>query len=272
VAMEGLFNEEKPSYTYETKNDFVPSNPPNPLQIFPFVRKQTALLSHLTFLDIDIGSFEASHYAAGAPSAQPFQLVDANTIRATRSSLRLNRTSSENSSKSSVSGVDDDANLEDTFVPSGPRPPTMDWKFPSFTQDEEVTQDEEEQPEEKETEVPAQEPVAEESFQAEKRATMQWTFPVMGSVPESQTYDDRHDTLRAPLPEVQPPPQSQPLSTDEPGDSRPSTSASNTSDSDYDPFRFDRPTHPTRVQTRFITVISSTQNSPQCWNRPVTMI
>jgi hypothetical protein len=28
-------------------------------------------------------------------------------------------------------------NLEDTFVPSGPRPPTMDWKFPSFVQDEE---------------------------------------------------------------------------------------------------------------------------------------
>ncbi|KAJ9490517.1 hypothetical protein VN97_g2749 [Penicillium thymicola] len=245
VAMEGLFNEEKPSYTYETKNDFVPIEPAQPTSDLPLRAETDRSSVTSTFLDIDIGSFEASHYAAGAPSAQPFQLVDANTIRATRSSLRLNRTSSENSSKSSDSGVDDDANLEDTFVPSGPRPPTMDWKFPSFTQDEEEQPEEEKaQAEEEEKEVPAQEHVTDESFQAEKRATMQWTFPVMGSVPESQTYDDRHDTLRAPLPEVQPPPQSQPLSTDEPGDSRPSTSASNTSDSDYDPFRFDRPTTP----------------------------
>ncbi|KGO42857.1 hypothetical protein PEX1_007970 [Penicillium expansum] len=238
-AMEGLFDEEKPSYTYETKNDFVPIEPAQPTSDLPLRAETDRSSVTSTFLDIDIGSFEASHYAAGAPSAQPFQLVDANTIRANRSSFRLHRSSSETSSKSSDSGVNDDANLEDTFVPSGPRPPTMDWKFPSFTQDEE------EQPEEEEKEeAPAQEPITEESFQAEKRATMQWTFPVMGSVPESQTYDDRHDTLRAPLPEVKPPPPSQPLSIDEPGDSRPSTSASNTSDSDYDPFRFDRPTTP----------------------------
>ncbi|CAG8892232.1 unnamed protein product [Penicillium egyptiacum] len=238
VAMEGLFDEEKPSYKYETKNDFVPIEPEQPTSDLPLRAETDRSSVTSTFLDIDIGSFEASHYAAGAPSAQPFQLVDADTIRANRSSLRLNRTSSENSSKSSDSRANDVENLEDTFVPSGPRPPTMDWKFPSFVQDED------EQPEEKEEGVPAQEPIKEESFQAEKRATMQWTFPVMGSVPESESYDDRHDTLRAPLPEVQPPPQSQPPPADEPGDSRPSTSASNTSDSDYDPFRFDRPTTP----------------------------
>ncbi|KAJ5164063.1 uncharacterized protein N7500_005893 [Penicillium coprophilum] len=238
-AMEGLFDEEKPSYTYETKNDFVPIEPAQSTSDLPLRAETDRSSVTSTFLDIDIGSFEASHYAAGAPSAQPFQLVDANTIRANRSSLRLNRSSSEHSSKSSNSSVEDDQNLEDTFVPSGPRPPTMDWKFPSFVQDEEGQPEEE-----KEEEAPAKEPITEESFQAEKRATMQWTFPVMGSVPESQTYDDRHDTLRAPLPEVQPPPQSQPQSTDEPGDSRPSTSASNASDSDYDPFRFDRPDTP----------------------------
>ncbi|KAF9248098.1 hypothetical protein DTO006G1_8617 [Penicillium roqueforti] len=240
AALECLFDEEKPSYKYETKNDFVPIEP-EPTSDLPLRAETDRSSVTSTFLDIDIGSFEASHYAAGAPSAQPFQLVDANTIRATRSSLRLNRSSSENSSKSSDSGADDDQALEDTFVPSGPRPPTMDWKFPSFVQDEE------EKPKEEEEEVPPHEPATEESFQAEKRATMQWTFPVMGSVPESQSYDDRHDTLRAPLPEVQPPPQSQPQSTDEPGepgDSRPSTAASYTSDSDYDPFRFDRPTTP----------------------------
>ncbi|KAJ5773887.1 hypothetical protein N7457_008783 [Penicillium paradoxum] len=236
-AMEGLFNEDMPSYRYETKNDFVPIEPAQPTSDLPLRAETDRSSVTSTFLDIDIGSFEASHYAAGAPSTQPFQLIDAHTIRANRSSLRLHRNSNENTSKPFDSGSDDNNDLEDTFVPSGPRPPTMDWKFPSFTQDVE-------EPAEEEKEAPAQKPADEESLQAEKRATMQWTFPVMGSVPESQTYEDRHDTLRAPLPEVQPPLPSQPQSTDEPGDSRPSTSASNTSDSDYDPFRFDRPTTP----------------------------
>lgn len=236
-AMEGLFDEEKPSYKYETKNDFVPIEPVQPASDLPLRAETDRSSVTSTFLDIDIGSFEASHYAAGAPSAQPFQLVDANTIRANRFSLRSHRNSNENSSKPFDNSVDENKNLEDTFVPSGPRPPTMDWKFPSFTQDEEPTP-------EKEQEAPAQAPADEESLQAEKRATMEWTFPVMGSVPDSQTYEDRHDTLRAPLPDVQSPLQSQPQSKDEPGDSRPSTSASNTSDSDYDPFRFDRPTTP----------------------------
>ena len=239
VAMERLFDEEKPSYTYETKNDFVPIEPAQPTSDLPLRADTDRSSVTSTFLDIDIGSFEASHYAAGAPSTQPFQLVDANTIRANRSSLRPYRNSNENSSKSSDNSVDgdlsNDTNLEDTFVPSGPRPPTMDWKFPSFAQPED------DQPEE-EKEEPKKEPKEEESLQAEKRATMQWTFPVMGSVPESQTYEDRHDTLRAPLPEALPPPQ--PQAKEEPTESRPSTSASNASDSDYDPFRFDRPETP----------------------------
>ncbi|KAJ5129798.1 uncharacterized protein N7515_005837 [Penicillium bovifimosum] len=236
-AMEGLFNEEKPSYKYETKNDFVPIEPAQPTSDLPLRAETDRSSVTSTCLDIDIGSFEASHYAAGTPAAQPFQLVDANTIRANRSSLRLHRNSNENSTKLYDSDASDNANIEDTFVPSGPRPPTMDWKFPSFAQNEE-------EPTEQDTEAPAPKPTA-EAIQAEKRATMEWTFPVMESAPDDQVYDVRNDTLRAPLPEIQssPPSQRQPL--DEANDSRPSTSASNASDSDYDPFRFDRsPTPP----------------------------
>ncbi|KAJ5776643.1 uncharacterized protein N7511_001654 [Penicillium nucicola] len=244
-AMQGLFDEEKPSYVYETKNDFVPIEPTPSISDLPLRTETDRSSVTSTFIDIDIGSFEASHYAAGAPAAQPFQLVDADTIRANRSSIRFNRNSNENSSKSSDSGMESDgaASIDDTFQPSGPRPPTMDWKFPVFMQTEEENPTESEQtPGQDSDPNPAQEPIEEESLQAEKRATMEWTFPVMGSVPEEQTYTDRHDTLRAPLPEIQPIPESQPV--DEPDDFRPSTSASNVSDSDYDPFRFDRPTTP----------------------------
>jgi hypothetical protein len=243
-AMQGLFDEGKPSYVYETKNDFVPIEPTPSISDLPLRTDTDRSSVTSTFIDIDIGSFEASHYAAGAPAAQPFQLVDANTIRANRSSIRLNRNSNENSSKSSESGVESDesASIDDTFQPSGPRPPTMDWKFPVFMQtEEEKPAESEEPPAQDSVPKPAEEP-SEESLQAEKRATMEWTFPVMGSVPEEQTYNDRHDTLRAPLPDIPSIPESEPV--DEPDDSRPSTSASNASDSDYDPFRFDRPTTP----------------------------
>ncbi|KAJ5550463.1 hypothetical protein N7535_001596 [Penicillium sp. DV-2018c] len=235
-AMEGLFNEEKPSYKYETKNDFVPIEPAQPTSDLPLRAETDRSSVTSTFLDIDIGSFEASHYAAGTPAAQPFQLVDANTIRANRSSLRLHRNSNENSSKSSDSGVSDNVDIDETFVPSGPRPPTMDWKFPSFTQNEEETP-------EQETEVSSPKQTA-DAIQAEKRATMEWTFPVMGSVPDNQVYDERHDTLRAPLSEIHPSPPSHQHPSEELIDSRPSTSASDASDSDYDPFRFDRPPTP----------------------------
>lgn len=252
-ALEGLFDEEKPSYKYETKNDFVPVEPAQATSDLPLRSETDRSSVTSTFLDIDIGSFEASHYAAGAPSAQPFQLADPNTIRATRSSIRPHRNSDDDSSKfsdGSVSGnLSYDKDFEDTFVPSGPRPPTMDWKFPSFGPPADDHQEEVEEP-------PTQEPAAEDdSLRAEKRATMQWTFPVMGSVAESQVYEDRHDTLRAPLPAlpelVPTPPESQ-NDPGEPSEPRPSTSASNISDSDYaiasdaeyDPFNFDRPETP----------------------------
>jgi serine/threonine protein kinase len=239
AAMEGLFNEEMPSYKYETKNDFVPIQPAPPTSDLP-LRTETDRSSVMsTLIDIDIGSFDSSHYAAGAPTAQPFQLANADTIRANRSSLRLHRNSNESSSQSSGGGPEGDESQEEEFQPqTGPRPPTMDWKFPSFGPPPEP----EDQPEAKAEEAPASESAPEEPLQAEKRATMQWTFPVMGANAASDAVNsDRYDTLRAPLPGIQE------RQSDAPGESRPSTSASNKStmsDSDYDPFRFDRPKTP----------------------------
>lgn len=230
AAMEGLFNEEMPSYKYETKNDFVPIQPSLPTTDLP-LRNETDRSSVMsTLIDIDIGSFDSSHYAAGAPAAQPFQLADANTIRANRSSFRSSRNLNENPLQGSASEPEDD----DEFQPSaGPRPPTMDWKFPSFAPQEE----EEEKPKEEDKEADGPEPAQEDHSQQEKRATLQWTFPVMSDSPAEDLGPDQFETLRAPLP-----PQAQPQQ--EAQVSRPSTSASNASDSDYDPFRFDRPETP----------------------------
>jgi len=236
AAMEGLFNEDMPSYKYETKNDFVPIQPAQPRSDLP-LRTETDRSSVMsTLIDIDIGSFEASHYAAGAPAAQPFQLANADTIRANRSSIRLHRNSNESSSQPFGSGQEGNGSQEEEFQPqSGPRPPTMDWKFPSFNPPPEP----EDQPEAKMEKAPATDSVPEESFQAEKRATMQWTFPVMDANTASDVVNsDRYDTLRAPLPGIRE------QQDETQGGSRPSTSASNKStmsDSDYDPFRFDRP-------------------------------
>ncbi|KAJ5125627.1 hypothetical protein N7448_004945 [Penicillium atrosanguineum] len=234
AAMEGLFNEEMPSYKYETKNDFVPIQPAPPTSDLP-LRTDTDRSSVMsTLIDIDIGSFDSSHYAAGAPTAQPFQLANADTIRANR-----HRNSNENSSQSSNSGHENEESQEEAFQPqTGPRPPTMDWKFPSFA----PPSDPEDEPEAKAEETPAPAASApEEPFQAEKRATMQWTFPVMGADTSDSVNSDSYDTLRAPLPGIQE------QKNDTPGESRPSTSASNKStmsDSDSDPFRFDRPKTP----------------------------
>lgn len=266
AAMEGLFDEDKPSYKYETKNDFVPIQPLQPVSDLPLRTETDRSSVTSTFIDIDIGSFDSSHYAAGAPSAQPFQLANADTIRANRSSLRIHRNSNENSSQSSGSDVEAGDSQDESFhPPSGPRPPTMDWKFPGFMLPEE------EAAKEAPKEVPAPDPIEERSFQAEKRATMEWTFPVMSSQPDETSVNEepeRHDTLRAPTV----PPQQQPA--EESVISRPSTSASHAStmsDSDYDPFRFDRPSTPPGISpqpvssfnSEFPTLIESTDDDSE---------
>ncbi|RAQ62540.1 PAK-related kinase [Aspergillus flavus] len=265
-AMEGLFNEEKPSYTYETKNDFVPIEEKQPVSDLPLRTETDRSSVTSTFIDIDIGSFDSSHYAAGASSAQPFQLADADTIKANRSSGRQSRNPSDSRSRSSSSDVSNREIQDLTYQPqSGPRPPTMDWKFPVFMQapeQEPQTESHTESQTEPQTEPQmetSQEPASVEPGSTARRATMDWTFPVMtAATGEDQdgNVDDmdnsRYDTLRAPVLDLEPAAPMRPTSIGEPGDSRPSTSASThsrasvsiSSDTDYDPFRFDRPSTP----------------------------
>ncbi|KAL4920116.1 kinase-like domain-containing protein [Aspergillus aurantiobrunneus] len=260
AAMEGLFDEEKPDYKYETKNDFVPIEQKAPVSDLPLRTDTDRSSVTSTFIDIDIGSFDSSHYAAGATTAQPFQLADADTIRANRSSGRQNRGSNEGRSRSSSNGLSSSLDSQENFQPrTGPRPPTMDWKFPTFMQA--PTEEPEPEPEvdsgaEAEAESESEPESAQDTTQPvfdpiEKRATMEWTFPVMSTSTDDETTSvgshaeesSRSDTLKASNPKINPGEPAADIS-------RPSTSASvqssisTSSDTDYDPFRFDRPPTP----------------------------
>ena len=241
TAMEGLFDEEKPDYKYETKNDFVPVQPDQTTDLpLRTVTDRSSVAS--TLIDIDIGSFDSSHYAAAAATAQPFQLADANTIKANRSSGRQHRSSSGERLQ------DKDDEDQFSYQPqSGPRPPTMEWKFPAFMPTPET--DTEHEPE------PRQESSQAETDTTQKRATMEWTFPSMDATiptnegPPSDGESVVDDTIRAPTTAVRTSTLSatsttEPIDLGEPGDARPTTpsasSQSDQSDSESDPFRFDR--------------------------------
>ena len=247
TAMEGLFDENKPDYKYETKSDFVPIEPePEQATDLPLrtVTDRSSVAS--TLIDIDIGNFDSSHYAAAAATAQPFQLADANTIKANRSSGRR---------RGSSGAQDNDEEDDFTFQPqTGPRPPTMEWKFPAFIPTPESEPESE------------PEPAAQESPQVEndttaKRATMEWTFPSMDATvsanmePPADTESPVHDTIRPPTTAVRTSIDSTSSAIDlgEPGDARPTTpsvsSQSDQSDSEYDPFRFDRPITPQNLKS-----------------------
>ncbi|KAL1855119.1 hypothetical protein Plec18170_004535 [Paecilomyces lecythidis] len=266
AAMEGLFNEDMPTYKYETKNDFVPVEAQQQYSDLP-LRTDTDRSSVMsTFIDMDLGSFDSAHYAAGSAANHPFQLADADTIRANRSSLRRN----EEQSRSRLSNMESGDHQETpSYQPqTGPRPPTMEWTFPAFTQPStENNTAEQQQPD-----TTAPEPQTEKrstmewsfpDLQTEKRATMEWSFPVMTPAENSQNVaaSRQEDTLRAPL--------NQPLTSrirgqgDSIDDSRPSTAqstASGTSETDYDPFRFDRSSTPPRNGP------SATQRTPVSGN------
>lgn len=254
AAMEGLFDADKPTYKYETKNDFVPVEQKQRYSDLPLrtVTDRSSVTS--TFIDINLGAFDSSHYAAGSASAHPFQLADADTIRANRSSLRSSRNSNEEHSQSRSSDPSSSESQDSQFYQSsaGPRPPTMDWKFPTMMQ---VPANDEESEGTDSTNIHAQ---------AERRATREWKFPVMTQeVDESQQDVTGTDTAGDTTSETIRPSRVQPPSTtnfshggnnssfDSTVESRPSTATSTVSTtSDYDPFRFDRlPTPPTRTSS-----------------------
>ncbi|PGG97039.1 STE/STE20/YSK protein kinase [Polytolypa hystricis UAMH7299] len=256
AAMEGLFNESKPDYKYETKNDFVPVEQKQRFSSDLPLRTDTDRSSVAsTFIDINLGVYDSAHYAAGSAANTPFQLADPNTIRANRSSHRLTRNSSGFSS--------DSQEQNDDPIDRGPRPPTMEWTFPASMQpeDDETTNDDEN---------------LNTDDRDEKRDTRAWKFPVMTAdedvpaqeeptwssegveVPFERVEPEDELTIRGGAPPLQRPPfgQSrgpQDYSLDMFAESRPSTATSarsTTSDADNDPFRFDRPASPPGVDTQ----------------------
>ena len=273
TAMEAIFDQSKPQYTYETKNDFVPVEERESYSDLPLGNDADRSSMVSTSIDLDFGAFDSSHYAAGSASAQPFQIADGNTLRAARlSGGHFNGDSNEANSQSSsmVSEELEESNFQDDiFQPqTGPRPPTMEWSFPTFASSEE----EEEIPdfvsaegEPEHGQYAAAQESEPENEPTEKRATMQWSFPAMSdesSVDNASEQVNRFSTARGPM---------SPLrdelaahhesheSIGEPGDARLSTTASviiETDDYDqdheeHDPYHSDGITPQTPSATSF---------------------
>ena len=254
AAFEGLFDETKPSYKYETKSDFVPMEQrQKPRQSDLPLRTETDRSSVTsTLIDLNLGDFDSAHYAAGSATQDPpFQLADADTIRANRTSNR--------SLRNSTSGGSEQGSDAHTVRQRGPRPPTMEWIFPSMTTaaegDEAHTGPNEEDQNHDDIDLPY-------GGGDDKRDTRTWTFPVMTA--EDDTADSEGEDRRGsggstadmslPFPFLQPAPLSRNrtagsgtavnTSFPEMAEPRPSTSRSGqsaVSDADYDPFKFDRP-------------------------------
>ncbi|GBF60082.1 serine/threonine-protein kinase [Trichophyton mentagrophytes] len=261
AAMEGLFDEAKPKYKYETKNDFVPIEQARKFNDLPLRTDTDRSSVASTFIDINLGVYDSSHYASASGSANPpFQLADADTIRANRSSSRSYRASSSAGSEP-----------HDEFPQNrGPRPPTMDWKFPTTA----TSIEESESPNLADDEIAPHDAEPLESRE-EKRDTRAWTFPVMtaeedgpgdepidetahAETPGAWSSDNESTTAQAMFPLQHSPsvlsraigkPDALPTAKS-PSDhhalaseSRPSTAESkqsSVSDADYDPFRLDR--------------------------------
>lgn len=244
AAMEGLFDESKPDYKYQTKADFVPVEQQQKSRQtssdLPLRNETDRSSVTSTLIDINLGDFESAHYAAGSAAQEsPFQLADADTIRANRSSRSLRNSSSGESEHES----DFQSQRRE------PRPPTMDWTFPSM----ETTTVKDEPPASPESGDVGD---TESPFGGQdKRDTRAWTFPVMTT--EEETNGDHagesrrgSDASTTDIPSQFPSLQPAPLSTGrrvrsrQAAESRPSTSLSaqsSASDVDYDPFKFDRP-------------------------------
>ncbi|ODH45214.1 STE/STE20/YSK protein kinase [Paracoccidioides brasiliensis] len=249
AAMEGIFNEDKPDYKYETKRDFVPVQQQRFSSDLPLRTDTDRSSVTSTLIDLNLGDYESSHYAAGSASNNPrFQLADANTIRANRSSSKLTRNSNTSSDSS------------DYQPARGPRPPTMEWTFPSsmsadahydFNHDDDSGS-------------------GQHHFQPqhqEKRDTCAWTFPIMTTEPEESSAHEEpdqwgsgvassnrlshEDDMAKRFPTLQWSSNNRSMGLDGASDSRPSTATSYhsaTSDADNDPFRFDRPVTPPAVE------------------------
>ncbi|KAI5293576.1 hypothetical protein KEM55_007035 [Ascosphaera atra] len=161
VAMEGLFDENKPGYKYETKKDFVPIEERQSAYTDLTSRMEndrTSVAS--TNLELNLGAFDANHYASPVTLAPPpFDPADADTLKASQVSQVTSQPPDMGASY-----VDEEEDTYQYGQPSGPRPPTMEWKFPSAIP--EVNEEPPAQPEP-------------EADKGPRPQTMEWTFPSM---------------------------------------------------------------------------------------------
>ncbi|KAI5295386.1 hypothetical protein KEM52_001579 [Ascosphaera acerosa] len=188
-AMQGLFDEAKPDYKYVTKKDFVPVQERDTSLANPVDRSSVAS----TFLELNLGSFDSAHYAAGAAGIPPLsaQLADCDgqTVRpAGRIAGEQDNGNASTSIEIRASVLDPrfsvDNGHEDYAYqqPSGPRPPTMEWKFPT---DGMATTSAEA--------ASALNGPSEDDEETFKRAdgprppTMEWTFPAMAMASEEES-------------------------------------------------------------------------------------
>ncbi|KAK2749228.1 hypothetical protein FQN57_006844 [Myotisia sp. PD_48] len=179
AAMAGLFDEAKPNYTYETKNDFVPVQKLRNSSDLPLRTETDRSSVASTFIDINLGVYDSSHYAsASATGNPPFQLADADTIRAIRNSTRLHRNSSSASSEQ-----------EEFPQLRGPRPPTMDWKFPSAAANADESSHD--------TGIASDE----FEYRGDKRDTRTWTFPVMNAEEDGPVDEPVNEAFESFVPE-----------------------------------------------------------------------
>lgn len=150
TAMERLFDEAQPGYEYVTKHDFVPVQDKIDLPLRPDTDRSSVAS---TFIDLNLGDFDSSHYAA--PTVD-FQLAGPETLRANRLSNRVSRHSGNSVPQN-----------PEYLTPKGSRPPTLDWKFPSHTIDIGPA------------DSAASDAAVQETFKPRdpKRDTMTWMFP-----------------------------------------------------------------------------------------------
>lgn len=168
VAMEGLFDPTKPDYVYEQKNDWLPLEDRQQKRVSDLPLRTDTDRSRVASqsIEIDLGDFDASKYLADTAANFPtIQLADPETIRANRSNSRMFRDSTIDLT-AKPDGFD-----EDEYSNLAPRPPTMDWKFPS-SDPKRATRDWK-FPSAPMDEVPDEMP----TFDDPKRATMEWKFP-----------------------------------------------------------------------------------------------
>ncbi|KAL9110287.1 MAG: hypothetical protein Q9227_005194 [Pyrenula ochraceoflavens] len=182
-----IFDQNKPNYTYQAKNDFVPveerrvSDLPFRNTMMPDDRPYSIASNVL-----DLGDFDSSNYA----SVPDVRLADAATIRASRAASKFYREASS-SSEALTARRTSSAHSDDPYFTASdterPRPPTMGFSFPP-----KEWMSEPNSPPAGATAPPA--PLAAKPKAKETRKTMEWSFAAAMTEASASDADAEPDT------------------------------------------------------------------------------